>query len=139
MDEEFNKQREYLINKVRKFLLLEVNNYELEITDNEICAILSEYRYINYYFRDTYEYKNLLLQRKLLNRYARYHEIRFEDSCHIISRFLNGIKPLNDELNFIRQQYSIQPKTNLVSSKEPKGSKVTQEPYQIEEYIPIFI
>ena len=158
--DEFNKQREYLINKLRKFLEFENSNYELEFSDMEICALLSDYRYINYYFTDQDEFKSLLLQRKLLNRYARYHEIRFEDSSHIINKFINSIKPLNDEIEFISQQYTKQQPTNLFGadvripkvsdllgntkpnmtllSKEPKGSKVQQEPIQIEEYIPVF-
>jgi len=103
MDEEFNKQREYLINKVRKFI-------EIEVSDDEICAILSDYRYIDYYITYNDEHKKLLLQKKLLNRYARHHEIRFEDSCQIISKYLNSIKPLNDETYFINQvkDYRIQ-------------------------------
>jgi len=132
MDEEFNKQREYLINKVRKFI-------EIEVSEDEICAILSDYRYIDYYITYNDEHKKLLLQKKLLNRYARYHEIRFEDSCQIISKYLNSIKPLNDEIYFINQQYAKQPKSNVILSKEPKGFKVDQEPIAIEEYIPIFI
>ena len=127
-----------IINKLRKFLEFENSNYELEFSDTEICALLSDYRYINYYFTDQDEHKSLLLQRKLLNRYARYHEIRFEDSSHIINKFINSIRPLNDSVEFIREQYAKQPPTNLLLSKESKGSKVEPEPIQIEEYIPLF-
>jgi hypothetical protein len=131
---EFNKQREYLINKLRTFL-------EMDVSDNELCAMLSKYRYLNYYFSDQDEYKSLLLQRKLLNRYARYHEIRYDDSVDIINKYLNSIVPLNDEIKFMREQYAKQPPNNLESSKSKKGSKVTQAPSQleIEEYVPLFI
>ena len=131
---EFNKQREYLMNKFRTFL-------EMDVTDEEICAMLSHYRYINYYFSDLNECKSILLQRKLLNRYARYHEIRYEDSIDIIYKYLNSIVPLNDQTEFMRQQYAKQPPNNLESSKSKKVAKIFQEPslIEIEEYVPLFI
>jgi hypothetical protein len=40
----------------------------------------------------------MLLERKVFNRYARYHEIRYEDSFEIIHSFINGIKS-RDQVN----------------------------------------
>ena len=93
-DTEFNKQKNFLINTVRKFL-------EIEVSDEEVLAVLYRFygSYINspqshipisYYLK--MEDKNMLLERKVLNRYAKYHEIRYEDSLEIIHNFINEIK-----------------------------------------------
>jgi len=88
-DTEFNKQRYYLINKVRDFL-------ETEVSDEEVLAVL--YNWVNepvkYYLKQ--EDENLLFERKVINRYARHHEIRWEDSFLIIKNFLKKINPLNE-------------------------------------------
>jgi hypothetical protein len=91
-DTEFNKQRNFLINTVRDFL-------GIEVSDEEVLAVL--YRFygnhvnnphipISYYLKK--EDENMLLERKVFNRYARYNEIRYEDSYEIISNFVNKIK-----------------------------------------------
>ena len=93
-DTEFNKQRNFLINTVRDFL-------GIEVSDEEVVAVL--YRFygnhvnnphehipISYYLKK--EDENMLLERKVFNRYARYHEIRYEDSFEIIYSFINKIK-----------------------------------------------
>ena len=99
-DTEFNKQRNFLINTVRKFL-------EIEVSDEEVLAVL--YRFygnhinsphehipISYYLKK--EDENMLLERKVFNRYARCHEIRYEDSLEIIHNFINKIKS-KDQVN----------------------------------------
>ena len=99
-DVEFNKQKNFLINTVRKFL-------EIEVSDEEVLAVL--YRIfgghinspqshipISYYLK--MEDKNMLFERKVLNRYAKYHEIRYEDSWEIIYNFINEIKS-KDQVN----------------------------------------
>ena len=93
-DTEFNKQRYYVINKVRDFL-------NMQVSDEEICAVL--YRFygahinhsqshipISYYLKQ--EDENMLFERKVFNRYAKCHEIRYEDSYEIITNFINKIK-----------------------------------------------
>ena len=86
---EFNKQRNFLINKVRNFL-------GIEVSDQEVCAVLYTRNLIEYmyYFKD--EDFNMLLERKVLNRHAKYHEIRIEDSRDIINSFLRDIKVINN-------------------------------------------
>ena len=39
--------------------------------------------------------RNLLLERKLINRFAREQEIRYEDSLEIITQFIYNMKPIN--------------------------------------------
>jgi hypothetical protein len=117
-DTEFNKQRNFLINTVRDFL-------GIEVSDEEVCAVL--YRvygnHINnphvhipilYYLKKGDE--NMLLERKVFNRYARYHEIRYEDSLEIIINFVNGIKS-KDQVN---QTSNISP---LKKRATPKGAR----------------
>jgi len=97
-DTEFNKQREYLINKFREFI-------EIEISNAEVAACLFNpisFDYVGYYFKDD---ENLLLKRKVYNRYARYHEIRYEDSVDIIYDFIQKIKPIKDKSSFEEEQY----------------------------------
>jgi hypothetical protein len=99
-DTEFNKQRNFIIDTVRDFL-------GIEVSDAEVLAVL--YRiyggYINspetgrpitYYIK--IEDANMLFERKVFNRYAKYHEIRYEDSVEIIFNFVNGIKS-KDQVN----------------------------------------
>jgi hypothetical protein len=96
-DTELNKQRKFLINKVRDFI-------GIEVSDAEVLAILArfywntnrqDFRYvpIKYYVKE--QDKNILFERKVLNRYANIHTIRYEDSVDIISDFLGKIKPIN--------------------------------------------
>jgi len=117
-DTEFNKQMNFLINTVRDFL-------GIEVSDEEVLAVL--YRFygnhvnnphehipISYYLKK--EDENMLLERKVFNRYARYHEIRYEDSLEIISNFVNGIKS-KDQVN---QTSIISPRRAIIT---PKGAR----------------
>jgi len=99
-DTEFNKQRKFLINKVKDFI-------DIQVSDAEVLAILArfylnaqgkcrqdfQYVPIKYYIKE--EDENILFERKVLNRYANIHTIRYEDSVDIISNFLGKIKPIN--------------------------------------------
>jgi len=108
IQKEFTKQKTYLMNKLRDFV-------EIEISDKEIGAIFSNN---NCYFGNE---KNLLLQRKFYNKYARHHEIRYEDSEDIIKDFLNKIKPIdniNEAKNIYRKQGGIILKINNTSSDD---------------------
>ena len=96
-DTEFNKQRYYIINKVRDFL-------NMQVSDEEICAVLYRIygKHINnpitYYLKQ--EDENMLFERKVFNRYAKCHEIRYEDSYDIIVNFINKIRS-KDQANQI--------------------------------------
>ena len=96
-DTEFNKQRNFLIDTVRNFL-------NMSVTDEEICAVIYRFygAHINnqhshipnsYYFKK--EDENMLFERKVFNRYAKSHEIRYEDSVEIISNFITKIKSIS--------------------------------------------
>lgn len=99
-DTKLNKQREFLINKVKDFI-------GIEVSDAEVLAILArfylndrsknrqdfQYVPIKYYVKE--QDKNILFERKVLNRYANSHTIRYEDSVDIIGDFLGKIKPIN--------------------------------------------
>ena len=106
-DIQFKNQLNFLINKVKKFL-------EIKVTDEEVFALLIWYNSFNaqairYYI--SVDNMNLLLARKVLNRYAGYHEIRYEDSLEIITEFIDRrLVPINRQA-FIesfhqQQQYS---------------------------------
>ena len=91
---EFNKQRNFLIITVRDFL-------GIEVSDEEVLAVLytsfpSHTSYeksisgeIEYYLKK--EDENMLLERKVINRHAKYHEIRCEDSDMIIQKFFKKL------------------------------------------------
>jgi hypothetical protein len=87
---EFNKQRKFLINIVREFL-------EFYIEDDYILAILyifsGSLSDIKYYLYP--EDRNTLFERKLINKYATFHSIRYDDSLYILSEFINDIKALD--------------------------------------------
>ena len=96
-DTEFNKQRNFLIDTVRNFL-------NMQVSDEEICAVLYKFYGdhinnqqnhipISYYLKP--EDENMLFERKVINRYAKCNEIRYEDSLAIISNFINKIKSIN--------------------------------------------
>ena len=85
---EFNKQKNFVINKLRQFL-------EIQVSYNEINAILNKSQSLKYYFKVENEDKNLLFIRKVYNKYAKHHEIRYEDSVEIIDNFLYKIQPIN--------------------------------------------
>ena len=118
-DAEFNKQRNFLIKKVRDFL-------EIEVSDAEVLAVLYTYspyhipnrnREMGYYLKK--EDDNMLLERKVKNRYAKYHEIRCEDSDMIFHNFLEKIKPFISRNEFNLEQYK--------KSKQHR-----------EQYVPLF-
>jgi hypothetical protein len=104
-DIQFKNQLKFIINKVKIFL-------EIDISDDEVFALLIQYhsnKAIRYYI--SFDHKNLLLARKFLNRYARHHEIRYEDSIDIITEFFNHkLLPINGQAFYNnlqeRQQYS---------------------------------
>ena len=92
-----NKQRNFLINKVRDFI-------GIEVSEAEVMAVLARFYWntnrqdfqdvpIKYYVKE--QDKNILFERKVLNKYANSHIIRYEDSVDIISDFLGKIKPIN--------------------------------------------
>ena len=94
--EECNEKRLFIINTIKDFL-------EINFSDAHVLAVL----YIQYsYFveRGTNrvqpntvanyikkEYQNILFERIVFNKYARYHGIRYEDSVEIIQKFISTI------------------------------------------------
>lgn len=123
-DTEFNKQRYYIINKVRDFL-------NMQVSDEEICAVL--YRFygahinhpqshipISYYLKQ--EDENMLFERKVFNRYAKCHEIRYEDSLDIIVNFMNKIKS----------------KDQVIQESRGRGRAGGRECDSINQKIPLF-
>lgn len=122
-DTEFNKQRYYLINKVRDFL-------GIEVSDEEVLAFLYHYSCygnepVKYYLKQ--EDQNLLFERKVANRYARYHEIRCEDSLAIFQNFLKKINPLNDPIVFAQKE-----------NQQEREHQIKGKQYVREKYIPLF-
>jgi hypothetical protein len=98
---EFNKQKTYLIDKLRKFLDMEVSDEEIISVYND-KNLQSSIKIFDYYLEVEDEEKKLLNIRKVFNRYARENEIRYEDSIEIIYEFIQSIKPLNDYGNWCR-------------------------------------
>lgn len=142
-DTEFNKQRNFLIDTVRNFL-------NIQVSDEEICAVL--YRFypieqghipITYYLKK--EDENMLFERKVSNRYARYHDIRCEDSDMIFCNFIRKIKPLispeefNAEQHKKAQQHSIEQRIKQEQDRMKGIYKNGNYPqYVREKYIPLF-
>jgi hypothetical protein len=115
-DNEFNKKRNSLIKITREFL-------GIEVSDEEVLAVMFKYSNntrLPYLLYVKKEDKNMLLERKVLNRYAKYNEIRFEDSDAIIYDFLSNIDIyiLSNDLN-VKLDLNI----NLYGSKRRKASK----------------
>jgi hypothetical protein len=98
---EFNKQKTYLIDKLRKFLDMEVSDEEIISVYND-KNLQSSIKIFDYYLKVENEEKKLLNIRKVYNRYARENEIRYEDSIEIIYGFIKSIEPLNDYGNWCR-------------------------------------
>jgi hypothetical protein len=49
--------------------------------------------------------RNILLERKLINDFAKFNDIRFEDSKDVLSVFITDIKPINLDGNIICNNY----------------------------------
>lgn len=133
-DTKFNKQRDFLINKVRDFFGGNMGSYNQGVTvsDIEVLAILARFYWndrlqdfqdvpIKYYIKE--EDQNMLLERKVLNRYAECHVIRYEDSVDIIYDFLRKIKPINPTPKMLGQ-------IGKCDGSVPK--------YRNNEYVPLF-
>ena len=75
-----NKQRNYLIKAVKDFL-------EIKFSDAHILAVLYKiYGHSNGILKK--EDKNILFEKIVFNKYAKYHGIRYEDSVEIILNFI---------------------------------------------------
>jgi hypothetical protein len=84
----FNNQKNFIINKFKKFI-------NIPLSYNEVNAILNKSQSLKYYFKVEDEDNNLLFIRKVYNKYAKYHEIRYEDAYEIIDNFIFKIQPIN--------------------------------------------
>jgi len=98
---EFNIHKNYLIDKLRKFLDMEVSDEEISAVYND-KNLQSSIKIFDYYLEVEDQEKKLLNIRKVYNRYARENEIRYEDSVEIIYGFIQSIKPLNDYGDWLR-------------------------------------
>jgi len=128
---ESNKQKDYLTNRLRKFL-------DMEIKDYEISSIYNDDNYLehhfNYYFKVEDEDNNLLFRKKVYNRHARLNGIRYEDSVEIIHTFLKKIKPVNDFGEFL-QKYN--QNNRYVVEEEGEGDSINIKK-ALKKYVPIF-
>ena len=134
-----SKQKDYLIDKLRKFL-------GMEVSDAEIIAVYTSYNFESGYQNDAFNYylkvedidTKLLLVRKLYIKYARYQDIRFEDSVDIIRDFISRIKPLNEPNGW--QKYLIMDKKSLElgNGRRPAEPKVNSSERNSGDYVPIF-
>jgi hypothetical protein len=156
-ENEFNRQQQYIMDKIREYLKIDITNEEISALVNDLKTIdtfgTSEYRSIEYrsiqyrdgYFLDYYFKKktidDLLIVKKLYNRFATYHNIRYKDSYEIISTYLENIKPLNAfykyESNYYimhKQHQENENKKGFLSHKKPF---IGIDEYK-KKYIPIF-
>lgn len=146
LDKYIDFLRNFMINEVRKFL-------GIEVSDEEVCAIF--YKYISLsdelisfklYFGCIYD--NMLLERKVLNRHARHHEIRYEDSFAIIKDFISKICnyqenlcSLNDrvvkyqQLTKIIRSASTEKTIELVSKTTKKVIEEARRLYPTKDFI----
>ena len=141
-DSAFNKQRNFLINTVRDFL-------GIDVSDAEVLAVLYTHSpshtpnhnisgEIGYYLKK--EDENMLFERKVKNRYAKYHEIRCKDSDMIISNFLGKIKPHVNRSEFQQEQqkkyHQHREKEQIKAQKERVNMNYKE--YVAEKYVPLF-
>ena len=135
-DSAFNKQRNFLINTVRDFM-------GIEVSDAEVLAVLDRHspshtpnhnpsEEIGYYLKK--EDENMLFERKVKNRYAKYHEIRCKDSDMIISNFLGKIKPHVNRSEFQQEQQKKYREEQQIRGM--KRGNFTE--YVPEKYVPLF-
>jgi hypothetical protein len=144
-DAEFNKQRNFLIKIIRDFL-------EIEVSDAEVLAILYKYFFpqyllrthphgeVKYYLKK--EDENMLFERKVSNRYARYHEIRVEDSDMIIQNFVNKIQPIINYDKFNEEQQKKSQEHQKKQHEDRRKGMYNNNNYNIqyvpEKYVPLF-
>jgi hypothetical protein len=95
--EECNEKRNFIINTVKDFL-------EINFSDAHVLAVL--YRQYSYFVESGINHvrantvanyikkkdENILFERIVFNKYAKYHGIRYEDSVEIIQKFISTIE-----------------------------------------------
>jgi hypothetical protein len=134
-----SKQKDYLIDKIRKFLDMQISDEEIIAVCNDSFGGYLQNQFYNYYLKVEDQEKKLLTVRKVFNRYARVNEIRYEDSVDIIKDFLIKLKPLNDYNEWQRENQIRMHNQGYLSkrrSASPKGDKIHEK--IINEYIPLF-
>jgi hypothetical protein len=94
INEEENKQRNFIIKKFREFL------NKPYCSEASILAIIEFFgsncnEYITYYSKKTD--RNLLLVKQLINTFASDKGIRYEDSYEVIRDFITNMKPINEK------------------------------------------
>jgi hypothetical protein len=86
-----NKQRDLITQKFREFLNM------LDCSEASIWAVivsLGSYNENGFYYYAKKNENNLLLEKKLINKFAQEQEIRYDDSVEVIRNFIN-IRPIN--------------------------------------------
>jgi hypothetical protein len=131
---EFKKQKDYLINKLKTFL-------DMDIKDSEINSIYNDDNYLEnhfkYYFKIEDEDNNLLFRRRVYNRHAQKNFIRYEDSNEIIHNFLKRIKPINDFSEYLRKNERNE--RNKRYNGEGEGGEGENYQNLIGNYVPLFM
>ena len=86
---EFKKQKDYLINKLKTFL-------DMDIKDSEIISIYNDDNYLEnhfkYYFKIEDEDNNLLFRRRVYNRHAQKNFIRYREIPNLSTLFQRVFK-----------------------------------------------
>jgi len=130
-----SKQKYYLIDRIRKFLDMQISDEEIAVIGDHFGNYLQTHHH--YYLKVEDQEKKLLTVRKVFNRYARVNEIRYEDSVDIIRDFLIKLKPLNDYNEWQRDNQIRM--HNQGYSRGKKLGKGEEEPEKIiDGYIPLF-
>jgi hypothetical protein len=146
---EFNRQQQFIMEKIRGYLKIDITNEEISSLVNE-CNISNyehhsiKYYGMKYYFKVSGD-DDLLIYKKLLNKFARHHNIRYDDSYEIILRYLNKIQPLNGYQEYCNEYIILYQKhqSNEINRRQLdrnyiQHSFIDQTEYS-KRYIPIFI
>ena len=137
-----SKQKDYLIDKLRNFLGIEMSDEEIIAVYNDSYLDQNHYHF-SYYLKVEDKDNKLLFIRIVYNRFARKHNIRYEDSFDVIREFITKIKPLNDynewqdkyhNLILIKQQQQYNMSRNRHNIKQP-SEDISED---IPEFIPLF-
>ena len=95
-EELYSIQRNSITEKFRELLEMP------DCSEASIWAVIVSMLPFNHPFKISYyakeSDKNTLLKEKLINRFAREQEIRYEDSLNVIKEFIFYMKPINKEL-----------------------------------------
>lgn len=127
---EFNRQQQFIMDKIRGYLKIDITNEEILSLINE-CNTNTNSKFLKYYFKVSDD--DLLIARKFYNRFAIHHNIRYEDSHDIVLRYFNKIQPLNDYIKYCNDYNVLQREHQQNESKK----RYLNTMYKIEPFIDI--